>query len=102
MGVDKRGRRVGIAALAQWICVAVAACIYLLSRELDDERLGALLVLVVPIALASLFVLVEAIERDFAKSTLARWGWFYAVFGLFPIGATAYWMTGRWRTENNE
>ena len=83
--------QVGIAVLVQWVCIALAASLYLLSRSAGNEDLGIFLFLLAPFALGAAFVLVRAIERDGPNSKLARWAWFYGVLALMPIGGTAYW-----------
>ena len=72
----------------------------MLSLELDDEDLGAFMVLLLPFAFAATLVLLQAVSRS-SFTGFERWAWFYAVVGLMPLGGTAFWVLARRRASGS-
>jgi hypothetical protein len=100
VGAEGVSKQTGAAVVVQWISVAAAGCLYLLSRQLDNDDLGVLMLLVFPFAFAATVVLVRAVERA-SSAGFERWAWLYAVVGLMPLGGTAFWVLARRRATGS-
>lgn len=85
-------RTLKLALAGCWVVSLAGAGIYLAAEVAGDDRVGVLLFVVFPLALASLWPYLTDVWRNPRIGTFAAAVWGYAILYLPFAGATAYWI----------